>query len=100
MQFLAQVVKHKKWGYRGVITGWDEQARAPKEWIASMHKDNPGWTTQPNYAMLVDTRDRPAPQVYTRAQFNFRQLPKNLLSAAKWIAAVVEIKYHKIDRDN
>lgn len=60
---IGQVVKHKKWGYRGVITGWDEQARAPKEWIASMHKENPGWTTQPNYAMLVDTRDRAAPQI-------------------------------------
>ena len=57
------MVKHKKWGYRGVIVGWDLTAQAPKEWIDSMHKENPEWTTQPNFAILVDTRDRPAPQV-------------------------------------
>ena len=28
-----------------------------------MHKNNPDWKTQPNYAVLVDTRDRPAPQI-------------------------------------
>ena len=57
------MVKHKKWGYRGVIVGWDLTAQAQKEWIDSMHKENPEWTTQPNFAILVDTRDRPAPQV-------------------------------------
>ena len=52
-----------RWGYRGVIIGWDETARAPKEWLEQMHKDNPTWRHQPNYAVLVDTRDRPAPQL-------------------------------------
>jgi len=64
MQFrVGQVVKHKKWGYRGVIIAWDEEARAPQNWLEEMHKNNPEWKTQPNYAILVDTRDRPAPQI-------------------------------------
>jgi hemimethylated DNA binding protein len=24
---IGQVVKHKRWGYRGVIVGWDEFAK-------------------------------------------------------------------------
>ena len=52
-----------RWGYRGVIIGWDETARAPQQWLSEMHKNNPSWKTQPNYAVLVDTRDRPAPQI-------------------------------------
>ncbi|TRY73788.1 hypothetical protein TCAL_01946 [Tigriopus californicus] len=59
---VGQVVKHKLWGYHGVIVGWDETARAPESWIKQMHGDNAHWRTQPNYHILVDTRDRPAPQ--------------------------------------
>ena len=46
-----------------MIIGWDETARAPADWLEQMHKDNPTWKHQPNYAILVDTRDRPAPQL-------------------------------------
>lgn len=60
---VGQVVRHKRWGYRGVIIGWDETARAPATWISEMHKGSPDWKDQPNYAILVDTRDRPAPQI-------------------------------------
>ncbi|XP_045197897.1 uncharacterized protein LOC123552355 [Mercenaria mercenaria] len=61
---IGQVVKHKRWGYRGVIVGWDELTKAPEYWIK--HNHPPGkehWRTQPNYAILVDTRDRLAPQI-------------------------------------
>jgi Hemimethylated DNA-binding protein YccV like len=27
-------------GYRGVIIGWDEVARAPEQWLKLMHKEN------------------------------------------------------------
>ena len=57
------MVKHKKWGYHGVIMGWDNAARAPEEWLKEMHGENTHWRDQPNYAVLVDTRDRPAPQM-------------------------------------
>lgn len=60
---VGQVVKHKRFGYRGVIIGWDETARAPASWLQEMHKGNPDWRLQPNFAILVDTRDRPAPQI-------------------------------------
>lgn len=74
---IGQVVKHKKWGYRGVIVGWDEVAKAPKEWIQQMHKENPDWTSQPNYSLLVDTRDRPAPQITYVPQENI-EVMKNV----------------------
>lgn len=60
---VGQVVRHSRWGYRGVIIGWDETARAPERWIEEMHKGSPEWKGQPNFAILVDTRDRPAPQI-------------------------------------
>jgi len=77
MEFrVGQVVKHKKWGYRGVIIGWDLEARAPQDWLKEMHANNPSWKTQPNYAILVDTRDRPAPQITYVPQENI-QVIKN-----------------------
>ncbi|XP_006813670.1 uncharacterized protein LOC102806273 [Saccoglossus kowalevskii] len=61
---VGQVIRHKKWGYRGVITGWDLTAKAPEEWLKQMHpKDKPYWRNHPNYAILVDTRDRAVPQL-------------------------------------
>lgn len=60
---VGQVVKHKLWGYHGVIIGWDEVAKAPEDWLKQMHGDKAGWRTQPNYSVLVDTRDRSVPQV-------------------------------------
>ena len=62
---IGQVVKHKKWGYRGVIIAWDETANAPEEWLRQMHKENKEWRNQPNYGILVDTRDRTAPRKLT-----------------------------------
>ena len=39
---VGQVLRHKKWGYRGVIVGWDLVAKAPSEWLDQMHpKDKP-----------------------------------------------------------
>jgi len=73
---VGQVIKHKRWGYHGVIIGWDLTARAPPEWLKEMHGDNEGWKDQPNYAILVDTRDRQAPQMTYVPQENF-QVVKN-----------------------
>ena len=69
-----------RWGYRGVIIGWDETARAPDFWIKEMHQNNPRWQHQPNYAVLVDTRDRPAPQItYVPQVFNLAEFDKIIL---------------------
>ena len=38
-------------------------SRAPKDWLKAMHGGHAEWKEQPNYAVLVDTRDRPAPQL-------------------------------------
>ncbi|XP_072036672.1 uncharacterized protein [Amphiura filiformis] len=60
---VGQVIRHKKYGYRGVIIGWDPVAKAPKEWLDRMHpKDKEHWSSISNYSVLVDTRDRTSPQ--------------------------------------
>ena len=56
-----------------MIIGWDEKARAPDTWIQEMHQNNPTWQHQPNYAMLVDTRDRQAPQITYVPQVRINQ---------------------------
>ncbi|XP_074656949.1 uncharacterized protein LOC141910127 [Tubulanus polymorphus] len=60
---IGQVIQHKKWGYRGVIVGWDEIALAPEFWLSRNHPtDKPHWRKLPNYAILVDVNDRPQAQ--------------------------------------
>lgn len=61
---IGQVIRHKIWGYRGVIIGWDPKLRAPEEWVKHNHrKDKPHWRDMPNYSILVDIRDRMTPQM-------------------------------------
>jgi len=69
---VGQVIKHKRWDYHGVIIGWDTTAKAPPEWLKDMHGSNHHWKDQPNYAVLVDTRDRQAPQVTYVPQENLQ----------------------------
>ncbi|KAH3729491.1 uncharacterized protein LOC127853546 [Dreissena polymorpha] len=70
---IGQVVKHTTWGYRGVVIGWDEFAKAPENWLKHNHeKGKEHWKTQPNYAILVDTRDRLAPQITYVPQENLQ----------------------------
>lgn len=38
---VGQVVRHKLYGYRAVITGWDEIASAPDEWLDEHHQGHP-----------------------------------------------------------
>lgn len=74
---VGQVIKHKIWGYRGVIIGWDEVAVAPEYWMNINHPpDKPHWRTMPNYSILVDTRDRLAPQITYVPQENIEMAPK------------------------
>lgn len=35
---VGQVIRHKVHGYRAVIVGWDEKARAPEWWLEKVHK--------------------------------------------------------------
>ena len=43
--------------------GWDQTAHAPENWLNQMHNGHPEWKKQPNYCLLVDTRDREQPQM-------------------------------------
>jgi hemimethylated DNA binding protein len=55
---VGQLVRHKKYGYRAVVMGWDEACKADLSWKRRMrihtleHEDN-----QPFYNLLVDQRD-------------------------------------------
>ncbi|XP_038078843.1 F-box only protein 21-like isoform X2 [Patiria miniata] len=59
---IGQVIRHKTWGYRGVIVGWDERAKAPEDWIKQMHGIHK--LDQPFYVLLTDARDYAAAMVY------------------------------------
>lgn len=61
---IGQVIRHKTYGYRGVIVGWDATAKAPEGWLDTMHgKNRPHLRLLPNYSVLVDVRDRKGPQI-------------------------------------
>ena len=55
---VGQVIKHRKYGYRGVIVGWDKKCQAPQHWIDVNHRGHPEYKNQPSYSVLVDVRDR------------------------------------------
>jgi heat shock protein HspQ len=38
---VGQVIRHKLYGYRAVIVGWDEIASAPDEWLDQHHQGHP-----------------------------------------------------------
>ncbi|UJR25574.1 hypothetical protein I4U23_006919 [Adineta vaga] len=61
---VGQVVRHKIYNYRAVIIGWDEIASAPDEWLDEHHQGHPEYRRQPNYSVLLDTRDRRAHKTY------------------------------------
>lgn len=70
---VGQVVQHKLQGYRGVIIGWDPVAHAPEEWLREMHPPEKWhWRRMANYAVLVDTRDRPGKQITYVPQENLQ----------------------------
>ncbi|GFO42712.1 F-box only protein 21 [Plakobranchus ocellatus] len=61
---VGQVVQNKLRGYKGVIIGWDPVAHAPEEWLEENHPPEKWhWRRMPNYAILVDSRDRPGKQI-------------------------------------
>ncbi|XP_042876843.1 uncharacterized protein LOC122256315 isoform X1 [Penaeus japonicus] len=73
---VGQVVKHKRWGYKGVIIGWDLKCKAPESWIEQMHDGHKHWRDQPNYALLVDTKDRKNSQITYVPQENISPVLK------------------------
>ncbi|KDR13515.1 uncharacterized protein LOC110835323 [Zootermopsis nevadensis] len=56
---IGQVVKHRTLGYKGVIVGWDLQAKAPESWLQRMYGNIKVLRNMPHYAVLVDEGDRP-----------------------------------------
>jgi len=72
---VGQVIRHKTWGYKGVIVGWDLEADAPERWINTMHPaDKSHWRKMPNYSILVDTKDRSEAQTTYVPQENIEIL--------------------------
>jgi hemimethylated DNA binding protein len=81
---VGQVFRHRTYGYRGVIVGWDAACRASPEWVAATGTARlPHGTAQPFYHCLVDVRDRADAQISYVAQDNIELLtPAAVLSAA------------------
>uniref|UniRef100_A0A061R9L8 F-box protein 21 n=1 Tax=Tetraselmis sp. GSL018 TaxID=582737 RepID=A0A061R9L8_9CHLO len=62
---VGDIVRHRRFGYRGVIAGWDVRCMASEDWKAQM---NVGALSrgelQPFYRVLVDCRDRESQSTY------------------------------------
>ncbi|KAF5827961.1 Hemimethylated DNA-binding protein YccV like-domain-containing protein [Dunaliella salina] len=55
---LGQRVKHRKFGYRGLVVGWDAQCCESDEWAEAVGVASlPRGSKQPFYQLLVDVRD-------------------------------------------
>ncbi|KAI7842305.1 hypothetical protein COHA_003945 [Chlorella ohadii] len=68
---IGTVIRHRRYGYRGVIAGHDPRCLADEAWIQQMRVDMlPGGREQPFYSVLVDVRDRPGAQTTYVAQEN------------------------------
>ncbi|MHC4398875.1 MAG: heat shock protein HspQ [Planctomycetota bacterium] len=48
----GQLVRHKRYGYRGVIVSWDPRCKAPDSWYLKNQTQPP--RNQPWYHVLVD----------------------------------------------
>jgi hemimethylated DNA binding protein len=58
--YVGQVVRHRKYNYRGVVVGFDAQCQAPDTWRKRMGVDKlKRRHRQPFYHLLVDRRDDP-----------------------------------------
>jgi hemimethylated DNA binding protein len=81
---VGQVVRHKKFGYRGVIIGWDAVAQAPDEWLQKAYPQSKmKFRHMPNYLVLVDIRDRPDKQTTYVAEENLEPLQRTLVMHPK-----------------
>lgn len=68
---IGTVIRHRRYGYRGVIAGHDPHCLADEAWIQQMRVDMlPSGREQPFYHVLVDERDRPGAQTTYVAQEN------------------------------
>lgn len=68
---LGQVVVHRKFGYRGVVVGYDSACMQDDEWCTTMRVDElSNGRQQPFYHVLVDRRDRPGEQITYVAEEN------------------------------
>jgi len=57
---VGHAVRHRRYGYRGVVFGWDWACEAARAWQAQMGVASlPRGPRQPFYRVLVDARDRP-----------------------------------------
>jgi len=68
---LGSCIVHRRFGYRGIVVGYDHLCNAPEEWCKAMRVDIlPRGRQQPFYHVLVDVRDRPGGQTTYVAEEN------------------------------
>ncbi|CAI5463449.1 unnamed protein product [Closterium sp. Yama58-4] len=62
---VGTIVRHRRFGYRGIVFGWDPRCTADETWIAQMQVDKLRLgRVQPFYRLLVDVRDHPHHTTY------------------------------------
>lgn len=89
---VGQVIRHKLWNYRGVIIGWDETMTASDQWTQANHHDKKHRHEMPNYAILVDVRDRAGNQVTYVSEENLE-----VISNTKIVHEILEEYFSDFD---
>ncbi len=73
---IGQIIRHKRYHYRGVIFGYDPHCALSNEWQRQMRiEELPNGSKQPFYNVLVDERDRHHQTTYV-AQENIQLVGK------------------------
>lgn len=90
--YVGQVIRHKLWNYRGVIIGWDETMTASEQWRQTNHQDKKHRHEMPNYAILVDARDRTGNQITYVPEENLE-----IITSTKIVHQILEEYFNEFD---
>ena len=53
---MGEIVFHREYEVRGVVLGWDREARAPLSWLRQVYgPEQTSLYTDPHYTVICDT---------------------------------------------
>ena len=53
---MGEIVFHREYEVRGVVLGWDREARAPLTWLRQVYsEEQSSLYTDPHYTVICDT---------------------------------------------
>ena len=91
---VGAVYKHELTGARGVVVGWDERARAPREWLAANLPGKRSWVDQMRRlcaapSLSPQPSPQPSPQQYRPSSIAPALAPAVAVAMAVAVAVAV-----------